>query len=63
MMSSMYSIQWSTLNMKMPVVYYGTESRSYKYFKTVSHLHEPLHTKPSYLIIVYFGIVGIYHHV
>lgn len=47
------SIQWSTLNMKMPLVYYGTESGSYKYFKTVSHLHELLHTKATY----YLGIL------
>ena len=32
----LHSLQWSTLEMKMPVVYYGTESGSYKYFKLVS---------------------------
>lgn len=31
----LHSLQWVTLERKMPVVYYGTESGSYSYVKMV----------------------------
>ena len=32
------SLQWTTMERRMPVVYYGTESGSYSYVKTVTNL-------------------------
>ena len=54
-----HRLQWSTLERKMPVVYYGTESGTYSYVKTVaSHL--------MLFLLLYFNFsntTGCHYHI